>query len=256
MTPSRGRPASLKRMAASARKTATHKIEIIVWLDACDPALGANLRVCREEKMLYLLGPRDVIHSSRWDRCLPLATGDLLFHINDDVVLKTPGWDELVEKEFEKVPDRILMVHGDDMYIQRENFGCHPIIHRRWLDAVGYFIPDCFDGEFGDHVVNFIANEIGRRKFLPFICEHLHFTRTDKLVCPKCGRDDANASVEEGTFCNACGHLWGESRMDETTRHYVARQQAQNPAQIFEDKKPEWLAAARKLKTLFGTKWQ
>lgn len=256
MTPSRGRPESLKRMASTARQTALGSLEIIVWLDACDPKLTENLRVCREEKMLYQIGPRDVIHSSRWDRCLPLASGDLLFHLNDDVILGTPGWDEMVEQEFEKYPDRILMVHGDDLYIQREHFGCHPIIHRRWLDAVGYFIPDCFDGEYGDHVVNFIANEIGRRKFLPFICEHLHYSRNVTDPCPKCGRIDCIASVEEGSFCNACGTTWGTTRQDETTRTYLARQQAQNPAKVFEERKADWLGAAQKLRALFGTKWQ
>jgi hypothetical protein len=258
MTPSRGRPESLKRMASSARQTAVREIEIIVWLDACDPALTQNLRVCREEKMLYLLGPRDVIHSSRWDRLLPLATGDLLFHLNDDVILGTPGWDELVEEEFEKCPDRILMVHGDDLYIQRENFGCHPIIHRRWLETVGYFIPDCFDGEYGDAVVNMIADEVGRRKFVPFICEHLHYSKITKETCPSCGRSDSTIYVTAGSFCNACGTEFnaGKSKIDETTREYVRRQQAQNPAKIFEERKLDWLAAAAKLEAVMGTPWR
>lgn len=256
MTPSRGRPEQFLRMALSVRQTAEHPVEMIVWLDDCDPKLRDYLRICREQKILYRIGPRNVIHSSRWDRLLPLATGDLLLHLNDDLVFGTPGWDALVEEEFQKVPDRILMVHGDDLYIQREHFGCHPIIHRRWLDTVGYFIPDCFDGEYGDHVVNYIANMIGRRKFLPFICEHLHFTRTDHLTCPQCGRNDCIASVERGSFCNACGHEWGDTRMDETTRTYLARQQAQNPAKVFEDRDADWLLAAEKLRRVMGTAWQ
>jgi hypothetical protein len=148
------------------------------------------------------------------------------------------------------------MVGGDDMFLRSKTLAPHPIVHRRWLDTLGYFIPPYFDGEWGDTWVSDLASRIGRMKFLPFVCEHLHFTRADKLTCPKCGRNDANASVLEGTFCNACGHLWGESRMDETARTYLVRSQAQNPAQIFIDREPERIADAEKLKALLGTLWR
>lgn len=256
MTPSRGRPESLKRMAHSARATAARRIEIIVWLDVDDPALTDNIRVCREEKILYQLGPRNILHSSRWDKCLPLATGDLLAHANDDIVFRTPGWDETVEDFFAASEDKLWVVGGDDEYLHSETLAPHPIVHRRWFEILGYVIPPYFDAEWGDTWVSDLANRVGRLKFLPFICEHMHFSRTDKLVCPKCGRDDANASVADGTFCNACGHLWGESRMDETARSYLARSQEQNPAQIYIDRELERIADAEKLKARLGTSWR
>lgn len=256
MTPSRGRPQMLKDMAESARDTAAGKLEIIVWLDADDPQLTENLHVCRKEKILYLLGPRNIIHSSRWDKCLPLATGELLGHANDDIVFRTPCWDEMVEEFFAASIDKLWVVGGDDGYLQSEVLAPHPIVHRRWFDTLGYIVPPYFDGEWGDSWVSDLANRIRRLKFLPFVCEHLHFTRTKELICPNCGRDDANASVQGGTFCNSCGHLWGETRVDETTRTYLARNQAQNPAQIYIDRESERIADAEKLKALLGTSWR
>ncbi len=245
-------------MASSARQMAMKPIEIIVWLDADDPALTDNLRVCREEKILYLLGPRDVIHSSRWDKCLPLATGDLLYHANDDIEFGTPSWDLMIEEEFEKCPDKILMVHGDDLFCQREHFGCHPCVHRRWVDTLGYFIPPYFDGEYGDAWVNDLANRIGRRKFLPFICEHLHYSRVTKETCPACGRSDSTIYVPAGSFCNACGKEFnpGKSKIDDTTREYLARQQKQNPAQIYTEREPERIMDAEKLQERIGKSWR
>jgi len=202
-----------------------------------------------------LLGPRDIIHSSRWDRCLMLATGELLAHANDDIVFRTLGWDEIVEQFFATSEDKLWVVGGDDGYLHSEELAPHPIVHRRWLDTLGYIIPPYFDGEYGDLWVSDLANRLGRKKFLPFLCEHLHFSRTEKLTCPKCGRADANASVPEGTFCNSCGHLWGESRLDETTRTYLARSQAQNPAKIYEEREAERIADAEKLGALLGTSW-
>jgi hypothetical protein len=226
MTPSRGRPKQFRRMAESVFNTAeVCDIEMIVWLDDDDPTLPEYTELCEELGIIYLVGSRNVIHSSRWDRCLVKATGELLFHSNDDCVVGTPGWDKMVVDEFEKYPDRILMVHGDDLGCQRETFGCHPIIHRRWLDTIGYFIPDCFDGEFGDGVVNFIANRIGRRKFLPFVQEHMH-------------------------------HLFGKAEVDQTTLDYQQRQRKQNPAQIFKQREADWIAAADKLQAVMGTPWK
>lgn len=246
----------LKRMAESARSTAYGPLEIIVWLDACDPKLTENLRVCREEKILYMLGPRNILHSSRWDKCLPLATGEILAHGNDDIVFQTPGWDELVEDFFGPSIDKLWVVGGDDGYLHSETLAPHPIVHRRWLDALGYIIPPYFDAEWGDTWVSDLATRIGRLAFLPFVCEHMHFSRTDKLKCPNCGRDDANASVEGGTFCNGCGHIWGESRMDETARNYLARSQAQDPGKIYIEREPERIRDAEKLKALLGIPWQ
>lgn len=253
MTPSRGRPEQLKRMAHSARETASGRVEIVVWLDADDPSLTENIRVCREEEILYLLGPRNIIHSARWDKCLTLATSDILAHANDDIIFRTPGWDGMVEEFFEASVDKLWVVGGDDGYLHSQELAPHPIVHRRWLHTLGYIIPPYFDGEYGDMWVSDLANRIERKAFLPFLCEHMHFTRTDKLTCPKCGRNDANASVPDGTFCNGCGHLWGETRMDETARNYLARSQAQNPAKIYEDREVERIRDAQKLKDLLGT---
>lgn len=257
MTPSRGRPENLKRMASSARQTAKGSLEIIAWLDACDPVLGQYLRVCREEKMLYQIGPRNVIHSSRWDRLLPLATGELLFHGNDDVVLTTPGWDEIVVDFFAGSADKLWLVGGDDAYLQSRTLIPHPIVHRRWVQTLGYFIPPYFDGEFGDTWASDLATRIGRFKFLPFICEHKHFSRVTKQVCPSCGESTSIAAVSSGDFCNRCGTLFnqGSPRMDQTAQDYLAHSQAQNPAKIYAEREPERAADAVKLRTLLGTAW-
>lgn len=258
MTPSRGRPESLKRMAESARDTAAGRLEIIVWLDADDPLLTENLHVCRQEKILYQLGPRSIIHSSRWDRCLRLATGELLFHVNDDVILKTPCWDEIVEDFFAGSTDKLWLAGGDDAYLHSETLIPHPIVHRRWVESLGYFIPPYFDGEYGDTWASDLATRIVRMKFLPFVCEHMHYTRNSNEPCPQCGERTSIASVAEGDFCNRCGALFnqGKSRMDQTARDYLARSQKQDPARIYAEREPERIADAAKLKVLLGIPWR
>lgn len=246
-------------MARSVYNTASRPedIQIILWLDEDDPTLPEYKQVCDELGILYLVGPRNVIHSSRWDRCLPLATGELLAHLNDDIVMKTQGWDDIVREWFDRSEDKLWLVGGDDAYLHSETVACHPIIHRRWLETIGYFIPPYFDGEWGDTWASCLAIQIGRKKLLPFVCEHLHFSRVDKQKCPNCGETTSIASVTGGDFCNRCGTLFneGKSRMDQTTLDYIARAQEQNPAKIYDDRESERFADSEKLRKKLGTPW-
>ena len=209
MTPTRGRPIQFARMRNSAIATATGDVQIIAYVDEDDPTIIDSDFVVK--------GPRDVIHSARWDKCLRLAKGELLFHANDDIVFRTPGWDAMIKDFFDESPDKIWMVHGDDLGCQRDQFGCHPCVHRRWLETVGYFIPPYFDGEYGDTWVNDLANRIGRRKFLPFVTEHMH-------------------------------RIFNKAEEDQTTRDYLARQARQNPGAIYQDRMAERDADAEKLR--------
>jgi hypothetical protein len=229
MTPTRGRPKQLRDMAESARATARKPIEIVVRLDDDDPDLPEILKVTKDCEIAVVIGTRNIIHSARWDTCLPLCTGELLFHVNDDVIFRTEGWDEMVEAEFEKYPDKILMVHGNDWGFEnsapgvgREKFGCHPIVHRRWVEILGYFAPPYFDGDGPDTWINDLANRINRRVYLPFIVEHMHY-------------------------------IFGRAEPDANMNERLARQQQQQPMKIFEEKLPERIAEAAKLAAYLGT---
>ena len=57
----------------------------------------------------------------------------MLGQMGDDIVLRTLGWDQLVEAVFERWPDRIVFVHGRDGFL-----------HRRWVDTLSYFVPPAF----------------------------------------------------------------------------------------------------------------
>jgi hypothetical protein len=64
-------------------------------------------------------------------------------------------------------------VHGDDG-VNGDKFAAFPVIHRKWVDTVGYFSPPGFPGDFCDTWLFDVANMIGRRKYLPFTMEHMH----------------------------------------------------------------------------------
>jgi glycosyltransferase involved in cell wall biosynthesis len=172
LLPSRKRSEVLRRMVKSVRDTATNEVEIVVRFDDDDLASADE----SPKEVIALVGPRIRNITQCWNECFDMCRGDIVAQANDDIVFTTPGWDVMVEKAFAEVPDKILLVHGDDIFGHRGNFGPHPFVHRRWVEALGYFIPPYFCSDFGDAWPNELADRIGRRRFVPFTIEHRHFS--------------------------------------------------------------------------------
>ena len=92
-------------------------------------------------------------------------------------------WDKVIIDFFAEIPDRIALVYGDDMgQSQREHlddpnrFATHPILHKNWVEAVGYLSPPYFSCDYADTWINDLAQGVGRSFPLPFVNEHMHFS--------------------------------------------------------------------------------
>lgn len=170
LVPSRGRPDQLVGMWESAHATAAHpeQIELVVYRDDDDPTEPPDLG-----DATVITGPRIVL-SEMWNRCAEQATGEILWHGNDDVLFRSAGWDTAVEAAFAAVPDRIVLVHGRDGF-QDAALGTLSFLHRRWCDTVGYFLPPYFSSDYNDLWISEVADLLGRRVFLPDVfTEHMH----------------------------------------------------------------------------------
>jgi hypothetical protein len=205
-------------MVNSARDTAAGPIEIVCYFDDDD---GESASAAAELGCKVLVGPRIVL-TDCWNKLLLLAAGPYLMQGNDDIVFKTPGWDQQVEYAFSFVPDRILMVHGLDCGYHDRGFGPHPIVHRRWVDALGYFIPPYFESDFGDRWLNELADAMDRRRWLPFDVEHMHF-------------------------------LMGKAKIDQTTIERLERHGRQRSDQVWEQTANLRARDLEKLQALIGT---
>ncbi len=167
--PTRGRPHNLRRLHRSAIETASNQIEFSVYAD--DDCESAD--VARDLGMIVTAGPHIVL-SEMWNVAQRVANGNIFMLCGDDIVFRTSGWDMMVMAEFDKVPDKILLVHGDDLSGNSHNGSTHGFVHRAWVDAVG-FVPPFFHCDYVDAWQNCLADALGRRVFLPnMITEHLH----------------------------------------------------------------------------------
>jgi len=169
--PTRGRPENIRRFWNSAKETASGEIEACFYIDDDDLV---SEEVIKEIGQKYVKGPRIVL-SEMWNEAYKLATGDIIGHLGDDIIFRTPDWDTLVRNKIESFPDKIAFVYGKDGY-SPDTFGTHGFIHRNWINATGYFLPPYFSSDMNDVWLNDVAKEIGRHFLIPEIyTEHMHF---------------------------------------------------------------------------------
>ena len=167
--PTRNRPENLVRFHKSLVDTCSVMPEVVVYVDNDDVA---SIPVADKLGFKHIQGPRHAL-SECYNEAFALATGNLLMYGGDDLVFRTPGWDVMVENEFAQ--KKVILVHGDDQCHGGNAAATHGILHRKWADATGYFVPPYFESWF-DMWLTDVANELNVRVYLPFVNEHMHFT--------------------------------------------------------------------------------
>lgn len=191
LVPSRFRPDLFKRMYDSLVATTVYprQVEVVVYLDSDDPTKAEYPN--ETYVPIWYRGGERCLLSEAWNYCYRHASGEILMHCGDDITFDTPGWDKMVRDAFAEVPDKILFAHGDDLGPHGKEFGTHGFVHRRWVEALGYFVPPLFSSDWNDVWLNEVADLIGRKQLLPFVTEHHHYT------FGKAERDQTHAEREE-----------------------------------------------------------
>lgn len=223
LCPTRKRWKLFERMVVSLHEMCKGKWDCVAYVDNDDIETQEGCRA-HADAIKMVVGPR-IILTDAWNKCLPLASGNIYCQMNDDCIARTPGFDLMVEGAFAQCADKILMVYGDDLGMHHGNFGPHPFVHKRYVEALGYFIPPYFSSEYGDAWVNFVTQGVDRRRFLPFIIEHMHYE-------------------------------FKKAEFDETYRERVANHKRDNCDHIWETKAPDRLRDVEKLRALLGIPWQ
>ncbi len=235
LLPTRNRPQNLRRLMQSLCETTDRDLpEIIAYLDDDDTL---SPPVCEDLEIDTVVSPRGTVKlSDMWNKCYAAADpeSEIFMLAGDDMVFKTYGWDNQVVRAFEAFEDRLVLVHGDDLY-----FGCmlgtHCFVHRRWIETVGYFTPPYFSAEFADTWVNHVAEFIGRRIFLPFIVEHLHPEYGGKASMDQTHKDRIARREQDGVqeqYTNMASQ-----RFTDAMKLFAAIRQA-SPAYSSEDQCP------------------
>lgn len=168
--PTRNRPEWLRRIWQSAKDTANTMPEFSVYIDHDDTL---SVPVCQELGIKYRQGQK-YVYTENYNQALVLATGSVILEVADDFVFRTKDWDLKILAEFDKVPDKLILVHGYDGTEGSEN-ATHFAVHRHWINILGYLFPPYFRWANADVFLTKVAKSIGRQVYIPtMLVEHMH----------------------------------------------------------------------------------
>ena len=184
LLPARGRPALAERLFRSIAETTSHpeRVEVILYVDEDDTGshhLGSDaIRVAR------IIGPRMSMGGYN-SACLARASGDVIILANDDMVIRTPGWDDQIMQVDTEFADKIYLAYCNDYF--KQGVCTFPIVSRRTCELLVDPYPAAYQGAFIDtHLFDLFKRlqhaGFDRIRYLhEVIFEHRHF-RTGKAV--------------------------------------------------------------------------
>lgn len=185
LIPTRGRPDQLERMLTSVRDLTDRldDVEIVLCMDEDDDitriALEERLDVSPYRIRQVLVPPGQTMGALN-NACLAASTGRYLMAMNDDVVLRTPGWDSELRSAFDSFEDGVALLHVNDLLFQ-ERLCTFPLVSRVFCDLYGSFCPDSYRRyRIDDHIYDIfnLLALIGypRIQYFPkVVFEHFNF---------------------------------------------------------------------------------
>lgn len=179
LLPTRGRPALVSRLFESIRDKTAHpgRMEVVLCMD--DDDVGSHGISDSKIKITKIIGPRRSMGAYN-SACLEKSEGDIVILINDDMVIRTDGWDNLVRQLDQRFSDKIYLGYGNDLYKGRD-LCAFPILSRRCCEALTDPFPEAYQGAFIDYHLLDIFRRLGcaghdRIVYLEnLVFEHMHF---------------------------------------------------------------------------------
>ena len=115
LLPTRGRPALVNRLFSSIAETTSRldQVEVILYVDEDDT--GSRDLDCTDFRVIRIFGPALTMGGYN-SACLQRARGDVLILANDDMVIRTPGWDDRIRAMHAEFEDHIYLGYANDLF--------------------------------------------------------------------------------------------------------------------------------------------
>jgi hypothetical protein len=151
------------------------RIEILVFLDEDDPEKNFYIKEINEiyikKIKIRLFISKLETHPKRVNYLAKHSSGDLLLAMNDDVVIVTQDWDNILDLEYAKVNSSkpcALWINSGNKY---PYLHCHqPIVNRAWYKKLGYIYSELFNFWYGDTWICDLSKRINTCLLLKKIC--------------------------------------------------------------------------------------
>jgi hypothetical protein len=188
LTPTRGRPQRLTTFIKSLDETASgiHDIEVVLGIDEDDQeSIDFNIST-KTINLIKTVAPRDTMGSIN-TRCYNKSTGDLIILTNDDIIVKTQGWDQIIINETSVHHDKIFLGFPHDGH-KSKMLSTFPILSRECINLIGNAFPTQYKGSLIDlHIFEIFLRlkKIAENRIIPLhnvYFEHNHFQKDPTLL--------------------------------------------------------------------------
>lgn len=114
--------------------------------------------------------------------CLAHATGEITIAVNDDIIVRTRGWDEKVRELDARYPDGVYLGYGNDLF-KGAKLCTFPILSHEACRVLGEPYPRIYKGAFIDIHLMDIFRRLEKRGYAriayaeDMVFEHLHYRK-------------------------------------------------------------------------------
>ena len=183
LLPTRGRPELAKRFMQSVAEQSIYPkdVEIILYMDGDDiESHGIDYPGLNVQR---IIGPRQTMGAYN-SECLDQSNGEIIVLVNDDMVIRTHGWDERLRQLDASFEDKVYLAYGNDLF-KKGNLCTFPILSRKTCQALKEPYHRAYRGAFIDYHLMDIFKRLqhaGHNRIVyleDVVFEHLHY-RTGK----------------------------------------------------------------------------
>ncbi len=142
LLPTRGRPDLARRFLRSVTETAdrSEEIEVVLGVDEDDAPSHSIAHAGLSVKIVVL--PPGMTMGALNRACFERSAGRYVMLINDDVIVRTRGWDSAVYRAFARYADDLALVHVNDLLFG-QRLCTFPILSRKSCLEIG-ICPQCY----------------------------------------------------------------------------------------------------------------
>ena len=188
LLPTRGKPDLARRFLRSLHETADHpeEIEVILGVDEDDRPSHSIAHEGLAIKTVIL--PPGLTMGALNRACFAASTGRYVMLMNDDVIVRTPGWDTTIYRTFARFGDDIALVHVNDLLFQ-ERLCTFPVLSRKACLEIGICPASYRRYRIDDHICDtyYLLAYLGHGRMIylkDVVFEHLNYVTEGAAPMP------------------------------------------------------------------------
>jgi len=200
LLPTRGRPTLVNRLFSSiAEKTSRlDQVEVVLYVDNDD--IRSHDLDSTDFRVVRIIGHALTMGGYN-SACLEKSCGDIVILANDDMVIRTSGWDDRICALDNEFADKIYLGYVNDLF-KKSRFSTFPIMSRRTCELLADPFPAAYRRAFIDVHLFDIFKRLHHagfdriRYYDDLVFEHLHYRNGKALF------DETYRNAQSGRFAD------------------------------------------------------